>query len=413
MSERVPFLEAPMRHVGIDPRSLTACVIDTSTGETSRFCFSRGKKAEIAKVLGGMRPFRVLLPRSSGTHWLRNILRPLADAVFLADPAALGEIAQRGSRDPSSPVFLARLLTLRGLERFAQRASPPPVPMTPLRRRMIDDLRILNYSPGTIEQYVYQVARFAKHFGKSPDRLDLDDIRQYQVFLVDSQVSWSVFKQAVAALKFLYGTTLRKPWIIQRLRYPKTSRKLPVILSLAEVSRLLDALANPKHRAILATLYATGVRVSELTHLCLEDIDSGRMVVHVRHAKGSKERVVMLSARLLPQLRAYWKIKRPKPFLFPGAEPGAPITSATIRSIVKLAAKKARITKHVHPHTLRHCFATHLLEAGVDLRTIQLLLGHRSLRTTAIYLHVASSSLVRTPSPLDLLGTPGWRSERH
>lgn len=412
MSERVPFLEAPMRHVGIDPRSLTACVIDTSTGETSRFCFSRGKKAEIAKVLGGMRPFRVLLPRSSGTRWLRKILRPLADAVFLADPSALGEIAQRGSRDPASPVFLARLLTRRGLERFAQRASRPPEPMTPLRRRMIDDLRILNYSPDTIELYVRQVARFARHFGKSPEHLDEDHIRQYQVFLVNNAVSWSVFKQALAALKFLYGTTLRKPWIIRRIRHPKTSKKLPVILSLGEVSRLIHAPANPKHRAILATLYATGVRVSELTHLRLEDIDSRRMVVHVRHAKGSKERVVMLSARLLPQLRAYWKIKRPKPFLFPGAEPAVPITPATIRSIVKLAAQKARITKHVHPHTLRHCFATHLLEAGVDLRTIQLLLGHRSLRTTAIYLHVASSSLLQTPSPLDFLGNPESQREK-
>jgi site-specific recombinase XerD len=404
-----------MRHVGIDPRSLTACVIDTNTGETSRFSFTHRNKAELTRVLGSLRPFQVLLPRARGTRWLQTILRPLADIVFVADPSAIAEIARRGSRDPASPVFLARLLDRKGIAQFARRTGPPPRPvrpMTPLRRRMIDDLRILNYAAGTIEQYVHQVARFARHFGRSPEHLGEDHIRQYQVFLRNNGVSWSVFKQAVAALKFLYGTTLRKPWIIRRLRYPKTPKKLPVILSLGEVSRVIHAPANPKHRAILATLYATGVRVSELRHLRLEDIDSRRMVVHVRHAKGSKERVVMLSPRLLQQLRDYWKIKRPKPFLFPGDEPGVPITRATIARVVKLAAQKAGITKNVHPHTLRHCFATHLLEAGVDLRTIQLLLGHRSLRTTAIYLHVASSSLLQTPSPLDFLGNPNGRRDR-
>jgi site-specific recombinase XerD len=158
-----------------------------------------------------------------------------------------------------------------------------------------------------------------------------------------------------------------------------------VILSPAEVSRLINALSNPKHRAILASLYATGLRVSELANLRLQDVDSERMVVHVRRAKGAKERAVMLSRRLLIQLRQYWKLEQPRPFFFPGAKPGVPITTAAIARIVKRAAARARITKAVHPHTLRHCFATHLLEAGVDLRTIQLLLGHRSLRTTSIY----------------------------
>lgn len=398
-----------MRHVGIDPRSLTACVIDTDTGKISHIRFSSDEEAEIVKYFSGIRPFRVLLPRSSGTRWLRTLLVPLADAIFLGNPGKLRAFAHRRNRNPANPVFLARLLTRNGVERVARRAPPPPPPprpMTPLRRKMIEDLRILNYSPDTIELYVDQVARFAKHFGKSPEYLDLDHIRQYQVFLVENGVSWCVFKQAIAALKFLYGTTLRKPWIIQRIRYPKTAKKLPVILSLVEVTRLIHAPRNPKHRVILATFYATGLRVSELTHLRIEDIDSRRMVVHVRHAKGSKERLVMLSPRLLSQLREYWKIERPRPFLFPGSEPGVPMSCSSIRLIVKRAAAKGRITKAVHPHTLRHCFGTHLLEAGVDLRTIQLLMGHRSLRTTAIYLHVASKSLLETPSPLDLLGSP-------
>jgi integrase/recombinase XerD len=405
-----------MRHVGIDPRSLTACVIDTDTGEVSRFRFPSGKKAELDKFFSGIRPFRVLLPRSSGTRWLQSVLRPVAEAVFLADPGKLRAVARRRNRNPANPVFLAGLLARNGVERIARRAPPappPPRPLTPLRRRMIEDLRILNYTPDTIELYVHHVARFAKHFGKSPERLGLDHIRAYQVFLVEKKVSWSVFKQAVSALKFLYGTTLRRPWVIQRIRYPKTPTKLPVILSLAEVSRLIHALRNLKHRAILATLYATGLRVSEVAALRLEDIDSRRMVVHVRHAKGSKERLVMLSPRLLSQLREYWKLERPKPFLFPGSEPGTPITRSAIGRIVKHAAAKARVTKMVHPHTLRHCFGTHLLEAGVDLRTIQLLMGHRSLRTTAIYLHVASNSLLATPSPLDLLGNPQSPSEPH
>lgn len=276
--------------------------------------------------------------------------------------------------------------------------------MTALRQRMTEDLRIRNYSPHTIKAYVQCVASFAMHFGKSPDLLGPEDIRAYQVFLVEKKkASWALFNQTVCALRFFYNTTLGRGWVVEHLEYPRGQKRLPTVLSMLEVTELLEAVKSLKHRAILSTLYGTGIRVSELCALRVSDIDSQRMVIHVRQGKGSKDRIVMLSPRLLKLLREYWREYRPKEWLFPGRDPGVPISAASVQQVCKRAAELAGISKHVHPHTLRHSFATHLLENGVDLRRIQLLLGHGNLKTTSVYLHVAADVVQSTPSPLDLL----------
>jgi site-specific recombinase XerD len=269
---------------------------------------------------------------------------------------------------------------------------------------MIEDLTIRNYSPHTIRAYVERVAAFATYFGKSPEVLGPEDIRAYQVFLVEEKkASWAHFNQTVCALRFLYNKTLGKGWVVEHLEYPRGQKRLPTVLNKVEVMQLLSALKNRKHRAILSTLYGTGIRVSELTRLRIIDIDSQRMVIHVRQGKGAKDRIVMLSPRLLELLREYWKEYRPKEWLFPGPDPHAPITVTSVQGICRQAAELAGISKHVHPHTLRHSFATHLLESGVDLRRIQVLLGHGNLKTTSVYLHVAAEVVQSTPSPLDLL----------
>lgn len=279
--------------------------------------------------------------------------------------------------------------------------------MTTLRQRMIEDLQIRHYSPHTIEAYVRGVARFAQHFGKSPEHLTPDHIRQYQLYLVNEQkVSWGVFIQTVCALRFLYLKTLGRSWMIDFIPYPRRVRKLPVVLSQAEVQTLLQTTRNLKHQTILATIYATGLRVSEMTALRVQDIDSSRQVILVRQGKGRKDRFVMLSPALLTRLRRYWQVYRPTTHLFAGDRPQFPISAAGIQYICQHAGHSAGLTKAVTPHLLRHSFATHLLEAGTDLRTIQLLLGHTSLRTTAIYLHVSNLALQHTTSPLDLLPLP-------
>jgi integrase/recombinase XerD len=278
------------------------------------------------------------------------------------------------------------------------------VKVSALRQKMTEDLQIRNYSPHTIEAYIRSVAHFAKHFGQSPDLLTPAHIRDYQLFLVQQrQVSWGTFVQAVCALRFFYQQTLGRKWMIEFIPYPRRVKKLPLILSQEEVRGLLQAATNLRHHAILATIYATGLRVSEAATLLVSDIDSGRQLIAVRQGKGRKDRFVMLSPKLLELLRRYWKAYKPTPYLFLGDIPGRPISSDGILYICRKAAKAARISKPVTPHSLRHAFATHLLEAGTDLRTIQLLLGHSSLRTTAVYLHVSNLALRSTTSPLDLL----------
>ncbi len=276
--------------------------------------------------------------------------------------------------------------------------------MTKLRQRMIDDLRIRNYSPRTIETYTWCVGRFAKHFRRSPAELGPEEIREYQIFLVHTKhTSWTLFNQTVCALRFLYKVTLGQPELIEHIPYPKQEKKLPVVLSREELARFVDAIANLKHRTILMTMYAAGLRLSEALGLRVNDIDSDRMVVRVQQGKGKRDRYVPLSPTLLGQLRDYWQTYRPKSWLFPGGRPDRPLSPCSVQRASARARLKAQIAKPVTTHTMRHCFATHLLEAGTDLRTIQLLLGHGSLNTTAVYLHVATSTLQSTEHPPDLL----------
>lgn len=275
--------------------------------------------------------------------------------------------------------------------------------MTPLRQKMTEDLKLLNYSAHTVRSYIHCVAQFAKHFGKSPEQLGCDEIRAYQLFLLKAKVSWARFNQTICALRFLYQHTLGKSTVVEHMRFPKTPKKLPTVLSKLEVSRLLAAPENPKHRAMLSAMYAAGLRISELCALKIADVDSKRMVLHVRHGKGDKERIVMLSPKLLELLRQYWLEHRPKDWLFPGRYPEEPMAENSVYGLCVRSAKAAGITKKVHPHSLRHSFATHLLESGVDLRRIQILMGHVNLKTTSVYLHVAAETIRSTPSPLDIL----------
>jgi len=276
--------------------------------------------------------------------------------------------------------------------------------MTPLRQRMIEDMTLRNLSPHTIRAYVDRVAVFAKHFGKSPEHLGPAEVRAYLLFLVEERhVSWGYYGQAICALRFLYRVTLGKDWVVEDVVTPKKEKKLPVVLSPGEVARFFEAVSFPKHRAILMTAYAAGLRVSEVVNLRVDDIDSRRMVLHIRQGKGRKDRDVMLSPRLLTVLREYWRAARPTPFLFPGDVPDRPLTTRTVQQACRNARAVAGLGKQVTVHTLRHSFATHLLEGGTDLRTIQLLLGHRSLGTTAVYTHVSAATLGATQSPLDRL----------
>jgi len=276
--------------------------------------------------------------------------------------------------------------------------------MTPLRKRMLEDLQIRNYSPCTVETYVRLVACFARHHGRSPDQLGTEDIRTYQVHLLEKKVSWALFNQTVCALRFLYRVTLQRDWPLERLPYGKRPKRLPVVLSQEEVLRFLGAVDNPKYRMVLTTQYAAGPRISEAVQLQVEDIDSARMLIHIRHGKGNKARLVPLSQVLLGQLRTYWRLERPRPWLFPGRNPKAPVCPDTIWEACRRARESAGLRKHITPHTLRHCFATHLLEAGTDIRTVQVLLGHASLSSTVIYTHGQRRLITATRSPLDLIG---------
>lgn len=279
--------------------------------------------------------------------------------------------------------------------------------MTSLRRRMIADLRVRNYAPNTRKLYVGHVARFAMHFGRSPAELGEEEIRSYLHHLVhEKKVSWSYVNQVIGALRFLYGVTLDQPRTIERLPRPRKVRRLPTVLSPEEVRRFFEAIRNPKHRVLLVTAYAAGLRVSELVALRVEDVDSERMVIQVRQSKGNKDRLVMLSPVLLEELRSYVRWARPRGWLFPGQDPARHLTARSVQKACQRAREAAGLGKRVTVHTLRHSFATHLLEAGTDLRLVQTLLGHASIRTTAIYTHVSEERLQGTPSPLDRLEMP-------
>jgi integrase/recombinase XerD len=276
--------------------------------------------------------------------------------------------------------------------------------MTDLRQRYIEDLQLRNYSPQTIRRYVECVAKFARHFGKSPALLGPEHIREFQLHLIhQTKLRWATFNQTVCALRFLYRTTLGKDYMILHLPFPRKASQLPVVLSPEEVSQLLEAVTDLRQRILLETIYATGLRISEALHLEIRDIDSPRRLIHVRCGKGQKDRWVLLSPRLLERLRTYWKQYRPSRLLFAADSSGKPLRTSLVQQTCRQAARAAGLHKKVTPHLLRHSFATHLLEANVNLRSIQLLLGHSHLATTSRYTHVSPVSLAAIPSPLDLL----------
>jgi integrase/recombinase XerD len=280
--------------------------------------------------------------------------------------------------------------------------------MTPLRQRMLEDMQVRNLSPHTQRAYIENVARFARYFGRSPADLGPEEIRTYQGYLVrERRLAPSSVEIAVCALRFFYKVTLKQPWSFDDLiPAPKKPRRLPLVLSPDEVVRVLDGVTSLKHRAVLTTCYAAGLRVSEAVHLRPTDIDSARMVIRVEQGKGQRDRYVMLSPTLLEVLRDWWRLRRPITWLFPGDRPDHPIGRGAVEQACHHARRRAGLTKPLTPHVLRHCFAVHLLEAGTDVRTIQLLLGHRSLETTARYLRIATTKVCATTSPLDLLPKP-------
>lgn len=275
--------------------------------------------------------------------------------------------------------------------------------LSPLRRRMIEDMTIRNLSPATQRCYLHAVSKLSRHFGRSPDRLCLEDVRAFQVHLVSSGLSWGALNQTVCGLRFFYGVTLGRGEMLERIAYAREPRKLPVVLSAAEVVRFLEAVPRLKARVGLTVAYAAGLRVSEAVALRVGDIDSSRMVIRVEHGKGGKDRYVMLSARLLGILRAYWQVVRPAHWLFPGRDASRAMSAEVLHSACRSARTAAGLGKRVTVHTLRHSFATHLLEGGTDIRIIQVLLGHASLSTTALYAQVANELIRRTESPLDRL----------
>ena len=277
--------------------------------------------------------------------------------------------------------------------------------MTPLRQRMIEDIQVRNLSPHTQASYLQQVALFARHFHTPPERLGPEEIRAYQVYLTnDKKLAPSSILTAVAALRFLYKVTLKKDWRFDEIiPAPKKPQTLPVVLSPEEVVTFLAGVASRKHRVILTTCYAAGLRISEAVRLTLPAIDSARMVVRVEQGKGQKDRYVMLSPKLLDILRDWWRVERPRHWLFPGDRLDRPISKDAVEHACQHARRLCGIPKPITPHSLRHAFAVHLLESGTDVRTIQLLLGHRSLATTARYLRIATNKVCSTSSPLDLL----------
>jgi integrase/recombinase XerD len=275
--------------------------------------------------------------------------------------------------------------------------------MSPLRRRMIEDMTVRNLSPATQRSYVHAIAKFGRFFGRSPERLGLEEVRAFQVHLVAGGVSWPALNQTVCALRFLYGVTLKQADLPERIPYARTPRKLPVVLSADEVVAFLEAVPGLKARAALTTAYAAGLRASEAAGIKVADIDSRRMVIRVEQGKGGRDRYVMLSPQLLGILRSYWKLARPAHWLFPGRDGEHPIGPTVLHAACRSACAAAGLSKRVTVHTLRHSFATHLLESGTDIRIIQALLGHSSLNTTARYTQVATSTIRATPSPLDRL----------
>ncbi len=276
--------------------------------------------------------------------------------------------------------------------------------MSAMLERMVDDLRLRNYSPRTVRVYAYQLRAIARHCGAPPEQLGLDDVRRYLLHLTqERKCSWSMWRQAIAAFRCFYGEALGLDEALRALPYPRREFRLPYVLSRAEVERLLHVVDRARDRAILMTIYAAGLRTSEAVGLAREHIDTGRMLMHICRGKGRKDRVVPLSPVLLEVLRQNWRTDGVGRWLFPGRDRTQPISGRRVQAAAQLAGERAGVFKRVTPRMLRHSFATHLLEAGTDLRVIQRLLGHAHLRTTLIYAHVSQRALAAVRSPLDTL----------
>lgn len=275
--------------------------------------------------------------------------------------------------------------------------------MSPLRRRMIEDMTIRNLSPSTQQSYIYAIAKFSRHFSCSPERLSLEQVRAYQLYLINQKRSWSHINQVACALRFFYGVTLGQTEAFERIVGGQKPDKLPLVLNAEEIARFLEAVPGLRNRIVLTTAYAAGLRVSEVVRLKVASIDSQRMLIHVENGKGGRDRYAMLSPRLLEILRAYWKRVRPGLWLFPGRDPGGHVTTRAVQDACRAARRRARIGKPVTVHALRHSFATHLLENGIDIRIIQVLLGHADLGSTARYAQVATNLIASTASPFDQL----------
>ena len=280
--------------------------------------------------------------------------------------------------------------------------------MGKLRERMKADLELKGFSPGTQNYYLRHASDFAKHFNRSPAQMGEEEVRTFLLHLAkDRKVSAGYLSNCVSALKFLYRHTLKRPEVVEHIPQPKKPKTLPVVLSKQEVLALYEAIDSLKYKAIMATTYSAGLRVSEIRKLQLTDIDGQRMLIHVRDGKGKKDRYVMLSEQLVVLLRQYYKSRKKKgPYLFVGNNAQRPLSAGAIHRVLKMAAKKAGLSKKVSMHTLRHSFATHLLEAGGDIRVLQVLLGHSTIRTTIQYTRVSSQHLARITSPWDLLHPP-------
>ena len=277
-------------------------------------------------------------------------------------------------------------------------------PISPLRQRMIDDMTARRFKEKVQKDYVRHVRTFAAFLGRSPDTATSEDLRRFQLHMAKQQIGAPTINSAIAALRFFFIVTLERPDLVRPLRIVNEPRKAPVVLSQEEVARLLEAAPGLKYKAALSVAYGAGLRVSEVANLKVSDIDRERMTLRVEQGKGQRDRYVMLSPRLLELLREWWHAARPQVWLFPGQNPINPITPRQLNRAVTAAKTLAGISKRVSPHTLRHSFATHLLEQGADIRVIQVLLGHAKLETTALYTRVAVNTVRDIKSPLDRLG---------
>jgi integrase/recombinase XerD len=343
---------------------------------------------------------------ASFTRYVRLTMRPVMPEHFSSYQARL-LIDERVSGDALMEVVAA----LRFFCCVTLKKPWKIHALSPLRIRLIEDMRIRNYSPHTMRDYTRRIALFAKHYGRSPDLLGAVEVRSFLVYLSSkAKASHGVLNAFTSALRFFYKVTLDKPEVVARVPSAKKEQHLPVVLAKEQVLEFLAGIPNLKYRAVLTTCYGAGLRISEAVHLKVSDIDSARMVLNVRQGKGKKDRTVPLAEALLVILREYWLVERPRDWLFPSSMTNGPISAHSIERACLAARKRAGIKKKVTVHTMRHCFATHLLDAGTNIRVIQLLLGHSSLRSTEIYTHVSTEALLSTKSPLDIPLAPAQGS---